>query len=137
MEIIVNGKSIPIIEYDADVHGVPSEALAADVLEKLSTLSLARQAELFRVINGKMYGERAYGEEKINRAFEEGYTLDKSEYCNGIIVQNGVIKGILWEETVRDKYAIYPFIPMCVYYAEDNNGAGYKTYEEYITLVCG
>ena len=136
MEVILNERSIPVIEYDAALHGVPSKALSADALEKLSALPLARQAEHFRVINGKMYGERAYGEETINRAFEEGYTLDKSEYCNGIIAENGVIKGILWEETAHDKYAVYPYIPMCVYYAEDNNGAGYKTYEEYITLVC-
>lgn len=69
------------------------------------------------------------------RCSGEAYDIAESEYCNGIIVKNGVIVGILWAETANAKHAVYPYDPICVYYAKDNNGAGYKTYEEYITLV--
>ena len=124
-----------IVEYDKEKHGeiVPAPA---DFIEKIKALPINEQIKHFRVVEGCYRGERAYGVSSVTSSYSSASTLEKSPYCQGVIVKDGLVVGILSSSDCCSEFAAYPHQPYYVYSTEDNNGAGYKTYDEYMTLIC-
>ncbi len=123
------------VEYDRKVHGEIYPA-PAGFIEKIKDLPVEKQVEYFRVVEGCCRGERAYGMSSINSSYSSARKLEDSSYCHAAIVKDGLIVGILSHSECCSEFAAYPHEPYYVYSTEDNNGAGYKTYDEYMTLVC-
>ena len=123
------------VEYDREKHGeiVPAPA---EFIAVIRGLPLDEQVKYFRLIKGHSRGERAYGSEAVRSCFSNAEELEKSSYCHAAIVKDGVIVGILTHSDCREEFAAYPNKTYYVYSTEDNNGAGYLTYDEYMTLIC-
>jgi len=62
--------------------------------------------------------------------------LEDNEEVLAIVVKDGLIAGIIANDDDGYECFIAPEKGICTYYAEDNNGAGYKTRTDYLYLVC-
>lgn len=124
-----------IVEYNKELHGeikpAPAEFIAA-----IKALPVEEQIEHFRLVEGFSRGERAYGVESVNSQYSSAKKLTESSYCHAVLVKDGVIVGILTHSECCSEFAAYPNETYFIYSTEDNNGAGYKTYDEYMTLIC-
>ena len=53
-----------------------------------------------------------------------------------VVVKDGLIAGVVARNDDGYECFVGPEKGICTYYAEDNNGAGYKTRADYLHLVC-
>ena len=60
--------------------------------------------------------------------------LDKNSDVKSLIVNNGIIVGIMISNCIGEPTPCFIGESICTWDAEDNNGAGYKCREEYTTL---
>ena len=62
--------------------------------------------------------------------------LDRVSDVRALIVHGDTLVGILVEDDNGREVPCFADERVCTYYAQDNNGAGYKTREEYVYLLC-
>ena len=123
------------VEYDKELHGEIRPA-PEEFIQAMQGKTVEEQIGHFRLIEGYSRGERAYGREEVNSQYSYAKGLEDSSYCHAVIVKDGLVVGILTHSDYCSEFAVYPNETYCIYSTEDNNGAGYKTYEEYMTLIC-
>lgn len=95
--------------------------------EKLQGKSIEEQMEFFRISDSKCYSV-FHGREDFCQ-----YTsrLEQSNYIQGLVVRNGVLVGAKISGDI-----CLPEDGTCVYYAREENGAGYKELELFEYFVC-
>jgi hypothetical protein len=84
----------------------------------LNGLSIEEQTKYYRTITYSSYIE-----------------LEKSSDVDALIVQDGIIVGVMMIDCANYPTPCYAGETICTWDAEDNNGAGYKTRTEYTQLV--
>ena len=101
--------------------------------EGLHGLTLEEQMERYRVTEYVSYSRTNWGE----RTYSTGYIrLDRASDVKALIVREGILVGVMILNDCGREQACFAEEGVCTYYAEDNNGAGYKTREDYLYLVC-
>jgi len=62
--------------------------------------------------------------------------LDQVSDVKALIVKDGLLVGIMLKDFAGREVPCFADERVCTYYDEENNGAGYKTREEYVYLLC-
>ena len=103
--------------------------------ERLAEKTIEEQAALFAVVENVSLSKSYYGETENTRYYEKSIPLEKFYEFEGLIVDNGLIHGIL----VKTPWGITPLTPYeacTTYYADDNEGSGSSCREDTATLIC-
>ena len=94
---------------------------------------LCEQMKRYRVTRRSRYSMTNWGE----RTAQEGvYRLEDSPDVAGLIVSGSLLVGVMIRDFRGVLTPCFAEKTVCTYYAEDNNGAGYKSRQEYTYLVC-
>ena len=100
--------------------------------ETLEGLTLEQQTTRFRVTRRSDFAHTGWQE----RSIESGISLADSSSVTATVVKNGKIVGVMLNDDNGRSVFCGPEKCVCTYYAEDNNGAGYKTRIDYTFFVC-
>lgn len=101
--------------------------------EILKNLTIEEQAERYRTTKRYSYSMTNWSE----RTIEEGYRrLEETEDVKSLIIKDGILVGVMILNDYGREEPCFAEERVCTYYAEDNNGAGYKTRIDYTYLVC-
>ena len=98
----------------------------------LDGLSAEEQTKHFRVTRRSNLAHTGWRE----RSVESGISLTDSSDVRAVVLKDGKIVGVMLENDNGREVFCPPEKCVCTYYAEDNNGAGYKTREDYTYLIC-
>lgn len=104
-------------------------------LECLTGKTIEEQAKLFAVVENVSLSKDYYGETENIRHYKNSIPLDKFYEFNALIVEDGLIHGIL----IKTPWGLAPLAPYetrTTYYADDNNGSGSSCREDTATLIC-
>ena len=71
-----------------------------------------------------------------NKRHLKEFRLEDCSAVTAAVVKDGKIVGVMMKNDSGREVFCPPEKCICTYYAEDNNGAGYKTREEYTYLIC-
>lgn len=109
----MNQPNIVAYEQSMGVYTMPAGAR-----ERLRALPIEKQMTLFCVSNGW-----------------SRIPLEKSSDFKGMIVDDGVVVGVLLSDFACQSVPCFIGETVCTWDSEDNNGAGYKTRTEYTKLI--
>lgn len=108
-------------------------------LEKLKGLPLQEQMKYYRIVEEEHFSRTAYGEITSSNMHRYGYALEKYSALRGLILDDGVLVGVLIK-TYFHQYdngaVMLPYRDICTYYASDDNGSGSNDREDYAHLCC-
>ena len=99
----------------------------------LDGLSAEQQTECFRTTRRANLAHTGWSERSIESS---GIELEDCSAVTAAVVKDGKIVGVMMKNDSGREVFCPPEKCICTYYAEDNNGAGYKTREEYTYLIC-
>ena len=99
--------------------------------EKLVGLETEEQVKFFRTSGVRRAGKTGWTESSTCY----GLTLDKDDDVRGIIVDDGIIVGVLLNDEIGNNVPCFINECVCTYSASDNNGAGYSYRDDYTYLV--
>ena len=99
--------------------------------EMLIGKSIEEQAKCFCISGQTTFRNTGWSERKSEY---KGRLSEKTDIA--VVVKDGLIAGIIAKDDNGNERFIAPEKGICTYYAEDNNGAGYKTRADYLHLVC-
>ena len=68
--------------------------------------------------------------------FPKYFETENISEVAGYIVQDNIVVGVMIKDYRNEEIPCFPEECVCYDYASDNNGAGYKTRESYVYLVC-
>ena len=100
--------------------------------DTLEGLTLEQQTARFRVTRRSDFAHTDWQE----RSIESGISLADSSVVIAVVVKNGKIVGVMLKDDNGRSIFCGPEKCVCTYYAEDNNGAGYKTRIDYTYFIC-
>ena len=113
---------------------VPYEAkmgeytLPAGLKEKLFRLSLEEQMHFFGTSESRLFENTGY----TSRAeFSDVTPVEKSGEVAALLTHEGIIVGCLMEDWCGSQVVCFVNQCTCTYSTEENNGAGYKTRDDY------
>ena len=99
----------------------------------LEGLALNQQIDCFRTTRLAQLAHTNWSERNIESS---GINLEDCDAITAVIVKDDKIVGVMLKnESGREEFCP-PEKCVCTYYAEDNNGAGYKTRQDYTYLIC-
>ena len=103
-------------------------------LELLSGKSIEEQCALYRITG---WYNLAQNEDWQKRDPKAWYMTFKEcpDFC-GLILDGDTVVGVMLSDWACHPTPCFPGDSVCTWDAEDNNGAGYKTREEYRYLAC-
>ena len=103
--------------------------------ERLMGRSIEDQMKMFALVENTEVSRSSYGEVDSSRAYRWARRLVKCSEFRGLIVEDGIIEGVLiktmWRETPMG-----PYDTICTYYASDDDGSGSNDREDTLTLIC-
>lgn len=101
--------------------------------ERLAGLTIEEQMACYRTTTYNRFHNTGWK----SRRQDSGYSrLDKDSDVTALIVKDGLLVGIMVKNHNNREQACLPEGFVCTYYAEDNNGAGYKSRSIFTHLVC-
>ena len=100
--------------------------------ETLEGLGAEEQTKRFRVTRRSNLAHTGWRE----RSVESGISLTDSSDVRAVVLKDGKIVGVMLENDDGREVFCPPEKCVCTYFAEDNNGAGYKTRQDYTYLIC-
>lgn len=101
--------------------------------ERLTGLTIEEQMGCYRTTTYDRFHNTGWK----SRRQDSGYSrLEKDPDVTALIVKDGLLVGIMVKNHNNREQACLPEGFVCTYYAEDNNGAGYKTRSIFTHLVC-
>ena len=131
-----NGKKYGVLEFNKDVHG---EIVLDPITHfpNLKGMPILEQMEYFKLDYDYVSPSR-YNNDYYKSCFFYGIDLD---YCDNyidvkeIIMKEGVMVGITYSKLGGNPIPLLLFDPIFSHTASDNNGAGYKEEDVYLTLI--
>ena len=101
--------------------------------EGLRGRSVEEQMKFYRTTEYSSYSLTNWSQ----RTTKSGYRrLEDTREVKALIVKDGLLVGVMILDDCNREVPCFAEERICTYYAEDNNGAGYKTREDYLYLVC-
>lgn len=119
-----------IVEYE-ESFGTPH--FPEGFKESLEGLSIEEQIERYRVTVEVSKKNTGWTERTNSFGY---FHPEKISEVAGYIVQDGIIVGVMIKDYRNVEVPCFPEECVCYDYSSDNNGAGYKTRESYVYLVC-
>lgn len=118
-----------IIEWNEN-HGdiVYPEGFKARLVGK----NIDEQMKCFRTAGSSNFRSTGWSD-RTNTRYK---SLEKDSEVRAVVVREGFIAGIIVKNDNGEECFVGPEKGVCTYYAEDNNGAGYKTRADYTYLIC-
>lgn len=120
----------PIVNYE-ESFGTPN--FPEGFLESLCGLSIEEQTERYRVTVETSKKNTGWKERTASFGY---FKLDGISEVKAVIVRDGIVVGAMITDWRGTDIPCFPEECVCYDYDSDNNGAGYKTREGYIYLVC-
>jgi len=108
-------------------------------LEKLTGRPLEAQMDFYRIVETEVRSRTAYGEITSENRYEFGCALKDYRGLNALIVEDGVLVGVMiasWSDRYGWGAPAFPYRDICTYYASDDNGSGSKDRIDYAHLCC-
>ena len=128
MTVKKKGKSFEVIELKKDPAKIE---WGEGYPEILKGKTLEEQMDYFRVSVHGVYSWKSYGQVDFEQLRKYSHAIEDDQYVEGLIVREGLLVGVLIKgEQILPNYGVE------TYYACDNNGAGYKEYEEWAFFYC-
>ena len=103
--------------------------------ERLMGRSIEDQMKMFALVENTQVSRSSYGEVDSSRAYRWARRLAKCSEFRGLIVEDGIIEGVLIETMWRET-PMGPYDTICTYYASDDDGSGSNDREDTLTLIC-
>ena len=130
--IVKDNLYLKVVEYDKSMgeHGMRGE-----IIERLKGKSLEDQIEYFGVIEETSISKYSYGDLDGSRAFELSKSLWESSDIHGIIVDNGVIVGLLSVIWDNSEGPLFYGKTNCTYSVIDEDGTGRDEREDYVRFI--
>ena len=103
--------------------------------ERLEGKSVEEQMKLFALVENTEVSRSSYGEVDSTRAYRWARRLEKTGEFRGLVVEDGIIEGVL----IKTMWRVTPMGPydtVTTYYASDDDGAGRNDREDTLTLIC-
>ncbi len=119
----------PYISKYMGVYEMP-----AGLKEALRGKSVMEQLEYFRCTYSARVAEKTGYDLPLHEEYKDLIIPTDLKTFLGVVVDDGIVVGIKIQSTGSQESCLVGK-KVCSYFAEDNNGAGYKTYEEYLYLV--
>ena len=104
--------------------------------ERLMGKTIEQQMKLFAVVKNRENYRTSYGEVDNTQVYRRAKRLEDLYEFRGLIVEDGIIEGILVQGAWGREIPMGPYDTVCTYYASDNNGSGCKDREDTVTLIC-
>jgi hypothetical protein len=120
---------LKIYEY---TKGFGEYVADAELRAKLAPRPISEQAEYFGVTESVIISKTGFG---ANAARGVVARLEDSKYVRGMIVDEGMIVGIILKNEYGGESPCFIGGGVCVYSSSDNNGAGYTERDDYLYLV--
>ena len=108
----------------------------ADFKERLAGKTIEQQMKLFAVVENTEVSRSSYGEVDNTQVYSRAKRLTDLYEFRGLIVEDGIIEGIIVRGAWNREIPMGPYTTVCTYYASDNNGSGSKDREDTVTLIC-
>lgn len=103
--------------------------------ERLVGKSIEEQMNMFALVEDTELSRSSYGEVDNQRVYRWAMRLEKCREFRGLIVEDGIIEGVLIK-TMWRVTPIGPYDTITTYYASDDNGSGRNDREDTLTLIC-
>ena len=103
--------------------------------ERLMGKSIEEQMKLFAVVENTEVSRSSYGAIDSTRAYRRAKRLTDLHEFRGLIVEDGIIEGIIVQCMSRE-VPMGPYDTVTTYYACDDNGSGSNDREDTATLIC-
>ena len=101
--------------------------------KRLRGRSVEEQMKFYRTTEYSSYSLTNWSQ----RTTKSGYRrLEDTREVKALIVKDGLLVGVMILDDCNREVPCFAEERICTYYAEDNNGAGYKIREDYLYLVC-
>ena len=120
------------IEYNEELHG--KLTYPENMESILKELSLEEQIDLFRIGNG-VYLRQPVAERRYSY-YMVGERIDKIGDVKSIIVNNGVIAGVMIQDCHGDVVPCLPEQGFVFSDESEQDGSGYKNRIMYLYLIC-
>ncbi len=136
MEILFNGRKFNVVEYDKEVHG-ELKNLPTDFANDIVGQDLETQLKRFR-IDYSDYTKEVFYKDYYEKVFKYSSYITYKDYyfnVNDIVVKDGIVVAVTYNGGYDKPKTLQLFDSHYLYEAEDNNGAGYKTSDVYVTLL--
>ncbi len=128
-----NGKRFEVVEY---VEKYGAFEFPDGFEARLYGKPIVEQAELFAMGGNACYSRSSYGEVDRESVMKRTERVCEDYDVRAIIVKDGIMVGVMVRDCYGDIVPLFPYKSVCTYYSCDNNGAGYKEYESYNSLIC-
>ncbi len=131
-----NGRTFKVVEYDKEIHG-EIKNLPTDFADDLKGQDLITQIKRFRVTYSDYTKDVFYKDDYSEIHGYSSYITYNDYYfrVEDIIVKDGVIIAVTFKKGYGNPETLQIFDPIYLFEAEDNNGAGYKTSDVFVTLL--
>ena len=103
---------------------------------RLMGKSVEEQMKLFAVVENTEVSRSSYGEVDSAQTYRRAMRLTDLYEFRGLIVEDGIIEGIIVQGAWGREIPMGPYDTVCTYYASDDNGSGSKDREDTVTLIC-
>ena len=135
-KILFNGKFFNLVEYDKDIHGEITN-WPSEFCPDLKGQDYKTQIERFRISYDDYTKEVFYKDDYKSIHYYSSYVTYYDAYfrVEDIIVKDGEIVAVTYNKGYGKDATLQLFDPHFLFEAEDNNGAGYKTSDVYVTLL--
>ncbi len=136
MKINFNGRIFNVVEYDKNIHGEIT-ILPTEFADDIKGQDLETQIKRFRIIYSDYTKEVFYKDHYYKLHGYSSYITYKDYYfeVEDIIVKDGIMIAVTYKSGYDKPKTLQLFDSHYLYEAEDNNGAGYKTSDVYVTLL--
>ena len=136
MKIYFKGTNFNVVEYDKDIHGEIT-IFPTDFADDIKGQDLETQIKRFRISYNDYTKEVFYKDYYYKVHGYSSYITYNDYYfkVNDIIVKDGIMIAVTYKSGYDTPKTLQLFDPHYLYEAEDNNGAGYKTSDVYVTLL--
>ena len=101
--------------------------------ETLHGLTIEEQMNRYRLSMSRVDAMTGWRERNFGRWYVR---LDAVRDVRALIVHDGLLIGIMLENYCGREVPCFADECVCTYYDEENNGAGYKTRQDYVYLLC-
>ena len=128
MTVTKSGKTFEVVELKKDPSAIEWGEGYPEILQGKS---LEEQMDYFRVSYNGTYSWSSYGQVDFEQLRKYSHAIEEDEYVTALVVYDGLLVGVVMKET-----QVLPNQGILTYYGCDNNGAGYKEYEEWGYFYC-
>lgn len=122
-------KIIELKETLIKEYSFPSE-----LKEKLKGKKIRKQLEHFRCTRSAGIANITAFDKPVHNRYQDLVRIEDLKELLAVVIDDGIVVGIKVKCSGSEEICMLDK-RICIYFASDNNGAGYKTYSEYLYLV--